>query len=74
MPQFDLEHTKQHLLELIDRALAGEEIVITERDRPLVQLTALVRRRKPREFGSAKGMVEMSHDFDAPLGDFKEYR
>ncbi len=28
---------------------------------------------KKRKFGSAKGMVKMSPDFDEPLEDFKEY-
>ena len=28
--------------------------------------------KKPK-FGSAKGMFEMSPDFDDPLDDFKEY-
>jgi hypothetical protein len=27
----------------------------------------------PRKAGSAKGMVKMSDDFDAPLDDFAEY-
>jgi uncharacterized protein (DUF433 family) len=29
--------------------------------------------RKPRQFGSARGQIRMSDDFDAPLDDFKDY-
>jgi Protein of unknown function (DUF2281) len=29
--------------------------------------------QKQRHFGSAKGLIRMADDFDAPLGDFKEY-
>lgn len=29
--------------------------------------------RKPAKFGSAKGKIRMSDDFDAPLDDFKDY-
>ena len=30
--------------------------------------------KKPREFGSMKGLVEyIADDFDAPLEDFKDY-
>lgn len=29
--------------------------------------------RKKAQFGSAKGLIEMSSDFDAPLEDFEEY-
>lgn len=28
---------------------------------------------KVREFGFAKGMIELSHDFDKPLNEFKNY-
>ncbi|MBV9867915.1 MAG: DUF2281 domain-containing protein [Abitibacteriaceae bacterium] len=31
-----------------------------------------VKRRK-RQFGSAKGLIAMAPDFDAPLEDFKDY-
>jgi hypothetical protein len=29
--------------------------------------------RKKRQFGSAKGLIVMSPDFDEPLEDFKDY-
>lgn len=29
--------------------------------------------KKPRQFGYAKGLIEMSDDFDEPLEDFKDY-
>lgn len=29
--------------------------------------------KKKSNFGSAKGLIIMSDDFDAPLEDFKEY-
>lgn len=30
--------------------------------------------KKKRKAGLAKGLIEMSEDFDEPLEDFKEYR
>jgi prevent-host-death family protein len=36
---------KTHLSELIDRALAGEEVVITRHGRPVVALKPVTRRR-----------------------------
>lgn len=30
-------------------------------------------KRKKRKFGSAKGLISMSPDFDEPLEDFKDY-
>ena len=29
--------------------------------------------RKQRVFGSSKGLIKMTDDFDAPLDDFKDY-
>ena len=29
--------------------------------------------KKPAKFGSAKGKIKMSADFDEPLDDFKDY-
>ena len=30
-------------------------------------------RKQPRAFGSLKGKITMSEDFDAPIEDFKDY-
>ena len=30
-------------------------------------------KKKPRTFGSLKGKIQMSEDFDTPLEDFKDY-
>jgi len=29
--------------------------------------------KKPRVFGSLKGKIQMTEDFDAPVEDFKDY-
>ena len=54
---------------LIDRALAGEEIVITRSGRPVVRLVpckAEASRRKP---GALKGLFEVTDAFFEPLPD-----
>lgn len=74
MQTIDLSHAKQHLTELIDQTIGGNEIIITQNGQPLVKLVALTKQgRKQRQFGSAKGLIIMADDFDAPLEDFKEY-
>ena len=61
------------LAELIDSVVKGDEIVFTENDQPVAKLVA-VRPEKPRpQLGSAKGLIILSDDFDAPLEDFDEY-
>jgi prevent-host-death family protein len=56
---------KTHLSQLIDRAAAGEEIVIARAGRPVARLVALgdapLRRRTP---GAWRGKVSIADDFD----------
>ena len=56
---------KTHLSQLLDRAAAGEEIVIARAGRPIARLVALseasFRRRTP---GAWRGKVSIADDFD----------
>lgn len=74
MRRVTLDQAQAHLPDLIAAALNGEEVVITTDDRPTVRLVP-VEQPKPRpRFGSAKGLIFMSEDFDDPLPDFDDYR
>jgi antitoxin (DNA-binding transcriptional repressor) of toxin-antitoxin stability system len=63
------------LSELIHQLAPGEEVLLTEDDRPVAKLVATVTERpKPPKLGTQPGSVlYMAPDFDAPLDDFKEY-
>jgi antitoxin (DNA-binding transcriptional repressor) of toxin-antitoxin stability system len=61
---------KTRLSRLIDRALAGERIVIARAGRPLVELRPY-RPAPPRRGGRWKGRVRIARDFDAPLSDLE---
>ncbi len=53
---------------LLDRAAAGEDIVIEKEGKPVARLTACTPPvLKPRRGGQWRGQVRMSEDFDAPL-------
>lgn len=56
---------KTHLSQLLDRAAAGEEIIIARAGRPVARLMPLTepasRRRTP---GAWRGQVTISADFD----------
>jgi len=65
-----LENEKRPLGELVERMLEGAELVLTKGNRPVARLVPI---DKPqRRFGSAKGLITIAEDFDAPLEDFKE--
>jgi len=61
------------LWNLIDAALRGESVFIQRDDKALVQLIPLQQMLHSRRAGSARGMIAMADDFDAPLDDFAEY-
>lgn len=73
MQQVSVDEARTRLTELIDAALNGESVAIVTDDEQAVQLVPVPSRRRAGQFGSAKGQIWMSDDFDAPLEDFKEY-
>ena len=63
----NLYQAKTSLSRLVDRAAAGEEIIIAKAGKPMAKLVSAgrpVRRRKP---GGWKGRVVIRKDFEAPL-------
>jgi prevent-host-death family protein len=73
MAQFNIADAKARFSELVDRALAGDEVIVARDNKPLLKLVPLAEtdRRRP---GTAKGQIEMAPDFDAPLPDFDDYQ
>jgi antitoxin (DNA-binding transcriptional repressor) of toxin-antitoxin stability system len=74
MHKVNVHEAKTHLSRLIDEALRGKQVVICRGRTPVVALTVVQSAKPKRVIGSAKGLIEMSPDFDAPLSDFEEYR
>jgi antitoxin (DNA-binding transcriptional repressor) of toxin-antitoxin stability system len=62
---------KTQLSRLIERALAGERIVIARAGRPLVELKPY-QAALPRTPGLWKGKVRIAQDFDAPVPELEE--
>ena len=66
---YNLYEAKASLSRLVDRAAAGEEIIIAKAGAPLAKLVALSRPVRRREPGGWEGRVHIADDFDAPLSD-----
>lgn len=73
MVQVNAEEAKTKLLDLIASAIEGETVLITQDGRQTVQLVPVESVERRPQFGSAKGLIHMADDFDAPLEDFKDY-
>lgn len=73
MHQVNLQEAESCLAELIDEAASGEEVIITRNDGTSFKIVPLGVAGVRPKFGSARGLVKMSDDFDEPLEDFEEY-
>ena len=69
----DITDAPRRLLDLIKAVEHGEEVIITRNQQPLIQLIPLTQSTNRPQFGSARGLITIADDFDAPLEDFREY-
>ena len=68
MANVNVHEAKTHLSRLLQRAAAGEEIVIAKNGRPVARLVA-VQPSPQRVFGTDRGVFEVGDDFNAPLDE-----
>lgn len=61
---FNVHEAKTHLSRLLERAEAGEEIIIARAGRPVAKLVPYQPKRAPRKFGQWKGQIWIAPDFD----------
>ena len=69
MEKVNIHEAKTHLSRLVERAEAGEEIVIARSGRPVARLVPYAATAPRRTFGRMRGKIRVADDFDAPLPD-----
>lgn len=67
-----ISEAKAQLSALVDRALAGEEVIIGRAGKPAVRLVPLVQRAEQRRPGTLKGQLRIAQDFDELPADVAE--
>jgi prevent-host-death family protein len=60
----NMHQAKTSLSRLVERALAGEEVVIARNGEPLVRLVPIAKKREPRVPGRGRGKIWISPDFE----------
>ena len=73
MTKFNIAEAKAHFSELVQKAMLGEEVVISKDNTPVAKLIPFAPSGRPRKPGSAKGRVRMAPDFEATPEDFREF-
>lgn len=72
-----LEDAVNSLSALIQKVMNGEEVFITQNQKPIAKLVSIsgapMKPKKLIKAGSAKGLIKIADDFDEPLEDFREY-
>ena len=66
--QVNIHEAKTNLSRLIAQVQEGEEVIIAKSGKPVARLVRITGEGK-RRLGSARGMIKISDDFDAPLPD-----
>ncbi len=64
---YNLYQAKSSLSRLVERAAAGEEIVIAKAGKPRAKLVPIAKPRPPRRPGGWEGLIHIADDFDEPL-------
>lgn len=65
----NIYEAKTKLSQLVDKAAAGEDVVVSRNGKPLARITRLEPARRRIRFGVLKGKIRIARDFDAPLPD-----
>jgi prevent-host-death family protein len=63
----NVHEAKTQFSQLLRRVQLGEEIVIAKAGKPVARLIPFAAPPSARKPGTARGMITMSPDFDAPL-------
>ncbi len=70
MSTVNIHAAKTHLSRLVEKAAAGEEIIIAKAGTPLAKLGPLAAtEQRTRRLGRLAGRITVPPDFDAPLAD-----
>jgi prevent-host-death family protein len=69
METVNIYDAKTRLSQLVDKAAAGEDVVVSRNGKPLVRITRLDATKRRIRFGLLKGRFTIPEDFDAPLPD-----
>lgn len=70
MAAFNIYEAKSTLSKLVERAVSGEEIIISRAGTPLVRMVPVGAEKKPKKRRSGQndlGITYIAEDFDAPL-------
>ena len=74
MSKFNIAEAKTHFSKLVQKAMLGEEVIISKGNKPVLKLVPLDKPKQPRKPGSGKGQIlYVAPDFDVTPEGFESY-
>jgi prevent-host-death family protein len=74
MATFNIADARTHFSKLVQKAMLGEEVIISRDNKPVLKLVPLDKPKRARKPGSGKGQIlYVAPDFDATPASFREY-
>lgn len=73
MYEIAIQEAQQRFIELLNTVADGNDVCIRRDDGTLFKIVQVTQSPPSPKFGSARGLIHMSEDFDEPLEDFEEY-
>ncbi len=73
MYEVALQDAQQRFIELLNAVANGNAVRIRRDDGTLFEIVRIVQAPPFPKFGSARGLIRMSADFDEPVEGFEEY-
>jgi prevent-host-death family protein len=74
MSKFNIAEAKSRFSELVQKAMLGQEVIISKDNKPVVRLVPLQQPKQRRRPGSGKGQIlHIAPDFDATPAQFKDH-
>jgi len=68
----NISEAKAQLSALIEKVMAGEEVIIAKAGKPVARIIKYENNRHPRRPGALKGKIKIADDFDAFPDDIAE--
>ena len=69
METVNIYEAKTRLSQLVDKAVAGEDVVVSRNGKALVRITRLALPKRLIKFGVLKGKLSVPKNFNEPLPD-----
>ena len=63
--QVNMHEAKTHLSRLVERAAAGEEVVIAKAGKPVAKLVPVEEKPRKRRLGALEGQIWLAEDWDS---------